>query len=109
MPSQDVLAFRNAKEEIPKKVGLTIIPEELCGVLPVCLVCVLCLIKLSFTEVLLEDSGLRRQLEAPPNRWRKKIGRYMFIRFVRIHERDRQTDRHTYICIPHDSIGRAYA
>jgi len=98
MPSQDVLAFRNAKEEIPKKVGLTIIPEELCGVLPVCLVCVLCLIKLSFTEVLLEDSGLRRQLEAPPNRWRKKLEDIcLFVSSEYTNVTDRQTDIHTYV------------
>ena len=33
----------------------------------------------------------------------------MFIRFDRIHERDRQTDTHTDTHIPRDGIGRTYA
>ena len=33
----------------------------------------------------------------------------MFIRFDRIHERDRHTHRQTHTQTPHDGIGRAYA
>jgi len=41
-------------------------------------------------------------------RWLKKFDA-MFIRFDRIHERDRHTHKQTDTQTPHDAIGRAYA